>query len=364
MVSRFTKLWEALWFIKPVPVLTDTDVGMYNSVFSGKNTDAHIQKTLLHKQKIIDAQQQKMETMEHDNIKISRIIGAIGLSIGILLGGWAMSVISQSSPDSVVQKVSSNVAKILWSEKTAYDAIQEQQKNILIQKEQKEVLELYKKLNATQDELLKVKNTQIELLTSKITNLASDIEWVKLSIQELSWKTNQVSGKNSSLPSQKIPSESLTTSSGIAEKVASYIQELNKKSSSEFLIKSHITQEGRVLVWMEWNGKKSLWYYADSPKYTQRLSLEGMQRWANTMHNALAHIDTVEQIAREKQLSLTKNDATTPFFVQVSQEYSGTIKVIVQDTSLNKAVIFYTLPKDSPQVIHNKFEKVLNGFLS
>lgn len=363
MLSRLTKLWEALWIVKSVPVLTDTDEGIYNSVFSGWNTDARIQKTLLHKQKIIDAQQQKIEIMEHDNIKISRIIGAIWFSIWIILGAWAMSVVSQSSPDSIVQKVSSNVAKILWADKTAYDKIQEQERNILIQKEQKEVLELYKKLNLAQDELLKVKNTQIELLTGKIENLANDIEWVKTTIQQLSWKSNQTAGKITSIPTQKSQPDLADTSS-VQEKVASYIQELNKKASGNLLIKSNTTPEWRVLVWIEWNGKKSLGYYADSPKYTQRLSLDGMQKWANATLTTLAHIDTVEQIAREKQLSLTKNNPSTPFFVQVSQEYSGTLKVMVQDTILKRTATFYTLPKDSPEIIHQKFERAIEGFLS
>ena len=84
-----------------------------------------------------------------------------------------------------------------------------------------------------------------------------------------------------------------------------------------------------------------------------------MQRWANTTASVLAHIDTVEQIAREKQLSLTKNNPSTPFFVQVSQEYSGTLKVMVQDTILKRTATFYTLPKDSPEMIQNKFERAM-----
>lgn len=119
---------------------------------------------------------------------------------------------------------------------------------------------------------------------------------------------------------------------------------------------------GGILVWIEYNGRKSLGFFADSPKNQNRLTKEGMNLWIQSSVDQLSLVEQIESVALSKNIGSSKDSFVS---IEIKKLYTGNVTVILSD-SLSKKTGQFTvnIKKDKPEDILQKIDKILEGFLS
>lgn len=298
----------------------------------------------------------------YENTKISSTMLAISLSVWIIVWWVGSSIIWQISPDSYVQEISSLVAKIITENKTWYETIKENEKNLLVIDKQWEIIDVYKKLQSYQEKILKEREEQVKTYSWILAPISEEIITIKNGVNLLNlWDINKWKNELKN----KIVTKTSVDNSQIYKTVSEFIKEIKSELPDGFELKIQEQVWWRILVWSEFDGKKSIWYYADSTKFKDRLSKDAIKNWANNRYNNFLTIKQIENIALQKQISLYKNDKKTPIYIEIKELYSWNIKVLLHDNAMQKSWNFLVNPKkDTSDIIVPKIDEIVNGFLS
>lgn len=351
----FWKFLEGLGIKKPVPVLTNTLTLPRNPIFEDLDTRDQIKNLEweLSKQKLINSDLNSIiEYERHEHIKISRVIATISASVWFLIWWTTLSLYWQSSPNSEIQRISSWVVKIISSDKTWYEIFQENSKKNDIIREQKEIIKAYKELSSSQQEMLKIEAKTLKEVRWKVVEIMAEIQKVK---DDLSIITKGEKKANFELSSN---------SSEVFSIVSRNIEDIKSDLPEWFNVKYIKTKEWRINVWTEFMGKKSLWYYADSPKFKDRLNKKWFKNWIVDRYNNFLMIEQLKNIALEKQISLLKNDSKTPIYIQIEETYAWNLKVTLFDRSIKRTWNFLAnWLIDNEKTLNIKMNKVIDSFL-
>lgn len=373
-------LWKiavALWFKKPIPVLNeqvDLEPRNVKGAFWSLDMTRQEEVTMLVKnfrqQEIIKKQQEVIENMHTENIWVARAIAVISLSIWFVIWWVALTISGQNSPTSKIQEVASLVSKIISWEKTWYETITESSSKIVkLEKElslQQEITDLNKKNQSTQEEILKEKDKQLELITWRISVLEEDFKLIQSQIWNPKAKevklTSKKEVKNIAPKVQDIVSPQINPE--IYNQVTSNIKELNKELPDGLVLKVTKTSDGHINVWSEFGKRRTIWYYADSPKFKDRLSKEAMKAWVMERYDNHLLIWKIETVALSKWAWLSKNDKSI-VYIEIKELFSWLIKVIIKDKGTGKDdITLFNSKRDNSDTVSKEMDKILNGFLS
>jgi len=121
-------------------------------------------------------------------------------------------------------------------------------------------------------------------------------------------------------------------------------------------------QSGKwILIWLEYNGKKSLGFYANTDKNKDRLTKEGMKLWVQNSLAQLSLVEQIESIAWERNINSSKEG---PISLKIKKLDSGNVKVILSDIFSGKTDQFIVdIKKDKSEDISRKIDEVTNKFL-
>lgn len=152
-----------------------------------------------------------------------------------------------------------------------------------------------------------------------------------------------------------------------ASKIYATLSKLKSEIATDFPnknIEMKIQEQsgGGILVWVEYNGRKSLGFFADSPKNQNRLTKEGMNLWIRSSIDQLSLVEQIETIALSKNIGSSKDSFVS---IEIKKLYTGNITVILSD-SLSKKTGQFTvnIKKDVSEDISRGIDKILEGFLS
>lgn len=373
-------LWKiavALWFKKPIPVLNeqvDLEPRNVKGAFWSLDMTRQEEVTMLVKnfrqQEIIKKQQEVIENMHTENIWVARAIAVISLSIWFVIWWVALTISGQNSPTSKIQEVASLVSKIISWEKTWYETITESSSKIVkLEKElslQQEITDLNKKIQSTQEEILKEKDKQLELITWRISVLEEDFKLIQSQIWNPKAKevklTSKKEVKNIAPKVQDIVSPQINPE--IYNQVTSNIKELNKELPDWLVLKVTKTSDGHINVWSEFGKRRTIWYYADSPKFKDRLSKEAMKAWVMERYDNHLLIWKIETVALSKWAWLSKNDKSI-VYIEIKELFSWLVKVMIKDKGTGKDdITLFNSKRDNSDTVSKEMDKILNGFLS
>lgn len=384
----FWKIAEALWIKKPVPVLTNPSTLPKSPIFEDVDTrDRSFVTQIRHlewelsKQKLITSDLNSIVEYErHEHVKISRVIATISASVWFLIWWTTLSLYWQSSPNSEIQRISSWVVKIVSSDKTWYEMLVEKSKKDDVIREQKEIIKAYKELSSSQQEMLKTESQTLKEVSWKVVEIMAEIQKVKEDLAMI-WTKPQTQVKpevkNASVEKKskmelviptkeekKVDFELSSNNSEVFSIVSRNIEDIKSDLPEWFNVKYIKTKEWRINVWTEFMGKKSLWYYADSPKFKDRLDKKWFKNWIVDRYNNFLMIEQLKNIALEKQISLSKNDSNTPIYIQIEETYAWNLKVILFDKSMNRTGSFLAnWLTDNEKTLNIKMNKVIDSFL-
>lgn len=119
---------------------------------------------------------------------------------------------------------------------------------------------------------------------------------------------------------------------------------------------------GRVLVWVEHKGNRSLGFFADTPKFKDRLTKQGMRSWVRDSINQLAMVEQIESLALERDIGSSQESALS---MEVKKMYTGSVEVMLHDAFSKKTGRFTVdTRKDKKDDITRKIDRILADFLS
>lgn len=153
-----------------------------------------------------------------------------------------------------------------------------------------------------------------------------------------------------------------------ASKIYATLSKLKSEMATDFPdknIEMKIQEQsgGGMLVWIEYNGRKSLGFFADSPKNQNRLTKEGMNLWIQSSIDQLSLVEQIETIALSKNIGLSKSSSFVS--MEIKKLYTGNVTVILSD-SLSKKTGQFTvnIKKGASEDISKGIDKILESFLS
>lgn len=374
-------LWriaEALWFKKPVPVLNDqVDLepknirwAFWSLDMTSKQEEVSQLVKNFRQQEIIKKQQEVIENMHLDNVKVSRAIAIISLSIWFVVWWTALTISNQTSPTSKAQEIASLVSKIISWEKTWYEMITESSGKITkLEKElalQQEIAWLNKKIQLTQEEIIKEKDKQLNLITWRISVLEQEFESIKAQMWNPKLKEIKLPPKKEVKTVEPKVQEPVLSQANpeIYNQVSSYIKELNKELPGWQVLKVIKTSDWHINVWSEFGKRRTIWYYADSSKFKDRLSKDAMKAWAMERYDNHLLIWQIETVALNKWVGLSKNDKSI-VYIEIKELFSWLVKVMIKDKGTGKDdITLFNSKRDNSDTISKEMDKILNGFLS
>ena len=119
---------------------------------------------------------------------------------------------------------------------------------------------------------------------------------------------------------------------------------------------------GGILIWIQYKGKNSLGFYANSEKNKNRLTKEGMALWIQFSIDQLSLVEQIESIAFSKNIGSSKDS-----FVSMDKPkklYSGNVKITLSDSLTKKTGSFIVKSKNtSPENISQEFDTILKDFV-
>jgi hypothetical protein len=99
---------------------------------------------------------------------------------------------------------------------------------------------------------------------------------------------------------------------------------------------------GKHKIWVEYGGKVSKAFFAETPKFRSRLTESGMKAWAEEKVAFLAKASFIEQVAAEHSVQLAKtakSSQTAPFSLKLAEvEGKGKIRFLLTSLQNGKAV--------------------------
>ncbi|OIP54064.1 hypothetical protein AUK10_01655 [Candidatus Gracilibacteria bacterium CG2_30_37_12] len=286
--------------------------------------------------------------------KLSRLKSQVGIAfLGVVVGATGATIYEQVVPESGLKKwVSGSVEKVFGDSDTGYNRIQEGEKSIGVIKEQVQELKRVQRLNDIQKEIITLqeriaKNNELIALPDK---QKKDIGGVDISPNE----------SNNLKTIQKKTQNTDVYNSTLFADVKSIRDEVVKEFPTSLQVKLREDKGGRVLVYVEYNGKKSLGFYADSPKFKNRLTEVGMRKWVADSIYQLTQVEEIESIAHQHGISTSLD---SPISMKVKKMYSGNIIITFHDFNKNKIAKYTIGPKDKNPDIAHKINDTLNKFL-
>ncbi|HBB27295.1 TPA: hypothetical protein DCZ36_02245, partial [Candidatus Gracilibacteria bacterium] len=334
-------------------------------------TQEHLMEVINEQQCTIDTQQKTINRYENRDVqdsKTSQLIIAVAFATGGILSGTVATIYGQMSPESRVQKSVTALTKAFSDEKTGYEIIQEGKENVLLVQMQINELKKCNVLNGVLQEVV-VGHEEIfgthQLIISmdevKIANLSEKL----LEEQKKSESCNRGGKKQFIGREEEKQSRNLTEVE--ASKIYATLSKLKSEIATDFPdknIEMKIQEQsgGGILVWIEYNGRKSLGFFADSPKNQNRLTKEGMNLWIQSSVDQLSLVEQIESVALSKNIGSSKDSFVS---IEIKKLYTGNVTVILSD-SLSKKTGQFTvnIKKDKPEDILQKIDKILEGFLS
>ena len=316
----------------------------------------------------LDRKDEKIEELEINlkkQSKSAQLIMAVSIAVwGLLWWTWA-TLYWQLSPESSVQSWISDLGKKLSDQKTWYELIQEGKIHIVTLAKQsdelrnaissnkinKEMIELYKELTI-------INNGRIKAFEER----EASYEREKPSPTR-SWKIAQFWGIKPIIGwnSKALIPKSINTSNAhsyiIVSKVRSEVMADFPNKNINIRIQEQIW--GRILVWLEYQGERSLGFYADSLKFQNRLTTWWMNAWVE---------DSLHQLSVVKQLKLLWssrgiNDKGSISMI-IKSKYNGDVQFTVKDNFSKKTRKSIVGKEDNILNISGELDDMLKDFIS
>jgi len=352
-----------------------------SSILSGDDptTIPYLLSVMKQQQKLINRQEYILEKQEditeaHEGFLSTKVKNMINAAIfAIIWGTWA-TMYWQLSPESSVQSEVSSFVQGLSDIPTGYNTIQSGKKNILIIKAQDEVItnnknliELDTKMLRTKDEIIDIKNTEIAKKDETITLMNNELTEANKKIISLKKKVSLLQKTRKWKKLEKV-TEKKSVKSAVNNTAQSYeaVRLVRDEVMNEFTDKTTEIkiqeQSGKwILIWLEYNGKKSLGFYANTDKNKDRLTKEGMKLWVQNSLAQLSLVEQIESIAWERNINSSKEG---PISLKIKKLDSGNVKVILSDIFSGKTDQFIVdIKKDKSEDISRKIDEVTNKFL-
>lgn len=317
-----------------------------------------------------------IKELEKDNQKLKAAyknkstVSGITLAVNILIAGivWTgATVYWQLAPESSVQELASSLIKNLGDTKTTYELAREGNSNLLIIKKQKEELQKWAEFNEKlstivrmEDEIIKNQSHIIMGFEKTVLRMEEEVAFCKeLGGKRRKW--NMVTHKE--WEDKEIPQKSHAVyDSKVFETVSKIKNEvMGDFSHHKVQVKIQEQSGGHVLVWLEYNGKKSLGFYADNLKSHSRLTKQGMSTWIQDSMNQLSTIEQIESIAHTKNIGSGKDSTLS---MKINKKYNGDITVAFFDAFSNKTGKFTVKKGDWKTDFVGIIDKILEDFTS
>lgn len=256
---------------------------------------------------------------------------------------------------------------MLSDEKTGYEIIQEGKENVLLVQKQINELKKYNVLNRVLqeavvkwDEIINYFQIVIGTNESTIANLSEKLlEEQKKSESCNRWGKKQFIGREDEKQSRNLTeveaSKIYATLSKLKNEVATAFPDKNIE------MKIQEQSGGWILVWVEYNRRKSLGFFADSPKNQNRLTKEGMNLWIQSSIDQLSLVEQIETIALSKNIGSSKDSFVS---IEIKKLYTGNVTVTLADSLTKKTGSFIVnIKKNAPEDISKEIDKILESFL-
>lgn len=310
--------------------------------------------------KELEKENQKLKAAYKNKSTISGLTLAVNIFIAGIVWWAGATVYWQLVPESLVQESVSSLAKKMSDGKTGYELAREGNSNLLIIKKQKEELQkwaiLNEKLNTIihkEDEIIKDQSHIIMGFENTVLRMEEELafrkepggkrrKWNEVVHKE--WENKEIPQKSNTVYDSKI----FETVSKIRNEV------MGDFSHHNVQVKIQEQSGGHVLVWLEYNGKKSLGFCADNNKNENCLTKKGMSTWIQESINQLSLIERIESIALAENIDSSKESFTS---MKTDKRWSWNIGVTLYDTVSKKNVRFTVWKNDTNESIVEKIRE-------
>ena len=280
---------------------------------------------------------------------------ASALTLSLLLWVSGATIYWQKAPESHLQQWTSwLVGKVLGSDDTWYNRIQEEAKNILVIKKQAQELEQAQKINKLHREiaLLEARIEENNKLITLLDEQKKDV-WVML------WSLNGGDKKQNIKKELQNLDVYNSTLYGDVKKVRDEVMTDFSREDVQIKLTEGIGGVLHVRVIYKW--KPSLGYHANSLKFQNRLTKEWMESWVKMSIHQLQQTEEIEKIVNEHGIDTSK---ISPISRNIEKMYnSGNIIITFRDLNRNQTEKCTIWPKDTNGDIAQKINNTLNKFL-
>lgn len=271
------------------------------------------------------------------------------------------------SPESQVQESVSSLAKKFSDTPTGYERIQNGEANILVIKKQANELKEGRDLSGYLKDITGQQREIIDIQTRMIATLNEKellIEQGKLSHNRPEKKTAKRKKESAKEQKEEVSQKpAIARNSDIyatVSKIRGEIMADFSENGTSIQIQEQLA--GRVLVWVEHKGNRSLGFFADTPKFKDRLTKQGMRSWVRDSVNQLAVVEQIESLALERDIGSSQESALS---MKIKKMYTGSVEITLHDTFSKKTGRFTVdARKDKKEDIAGKIDKILADFLS
>ncbi len=339
--------WGGKWTTMKIPTLTDkVEIWDYiESDFFKSNDLRKLQYIILKKQEDIE----KLEESLVKSNRINQIILAVSVSTWMIISWIWSSLYSQISPDGTFQSLISSFAKNFSDTKMWYDLLQEQAEKLKLQSEE---LKKEKQRNGYLDKITKLQEElrwEYEII----------IQWYKQKELTCTNETNQkiISPNMNHTLSQNDTNTLFTTTSNIWNQLE---KEMWDKDLKFKIIK---TNDWHINIWIEYKEKRSIWFYAELPRFQNIITKSWMKWWIQDRVQQLNTMESIEKIATWKWISFSFWNNWVS--MKINQLYNGNNEVIISDSFSKKTSKFIVDPKKySQEDIIKQLDIILTSFLN
>lgn len=327
----------------------------------------------------------KKQQMIDWSSRLSHLLVGVSLAVWALLSGTGTLLAWQFSPESSLQAFASSVVKKFSNRDTGYHLILEWKVSKFALETEKKNNEIFKKIYATQDEIVALQKQVIERYAFRVASLeqgwavATSIPKLELAKCEIPVSDPQILANfwqktvvapiipiapppaiitsteqpaiakkqaKEDLAVRKVPptilpnqiqwvKKSASAYSGKTYKTLSKLRQeiMSELPEKNLKIKIQEQKGGRLLVWLEFKGKKSIGYYAGTPKHRARLTKEGMKQWIDDSVEQIWLVDQIESVAQTREISSFHNGSVS---MKIRKINTGAVELTFFDSFSKK----------------------------